>query len=254
MGNGFRCATGPSSCKNSETSRTLALKASALSAYSGSSRSRYPYSFIVEPQPAALTITLSNSRSSKVSMVLRAKSRDSSSRPAWVERAPQHPCSGAMTSQPSAARTRTVAAFTGEKKTLCTQPGRDALHDAGLSELVPDAEALVEAHRGGDDPKAVRVGEEPEDHVPESLVVRPPLVAALDLPSRGLDELVVLNARRAGRDAGHAAEAEVEVADHLVVHRLLIEPLVHEVDATARGIHLLPEEDVGRAGRQKDTA
>src|SRR5215210_2233928 len=201
-------------------SRTFALKASALSAYSGSSRSRCPYSFIVEPQPAALTTTLSRFRSSKVSMVWRAKSRDSSSRPAWVESAPQQPCLGATTSQPSAARTRTVAALTGEKKTRCTQP--------------------------------VRVGEELEDHLAESLVVSPALVAALDLLARGLDELVVLHPRRTGRDAGHAPEAEVPVANHLVVHRLLVEALVHQVDAPARRVHLLSEEHVRRARRQAE--
>ena len=142
----------------------------------------------------------------------------------------------------------------GQERLHRAHPGRDALHDAGLAQLVPDAEALVEAHRGGDGARPVRVGEELEDHLPESLVVGPPLVAALDLPARGLDELVVLHARGAGRDAGHAPEAEVPVADHLVVHRLLGEALVHEVDAPARGVHLLPEEDVGRAGRQAEAA
>src|SRR5919199_627120 len=112
-GNGCRSATVPSSYKNSETSLTLSENALALSAYLGSSRKRYAYSFIVEPHPAALTITLSRFSASKVSIVLLAKFNDSSSRPAWVERAPQQPwLLGATTSQPSAARTRTVAALT----------------------------------------------------------------------------------------------------------------------------------------------
>jgi hypothetical protein len=58
-------------------------------------------------------------------MVFLAKSRDSSSRPAWVLRAPQQPwLLGATTSQPSATSTRTVAEFTREKKTCCTHPRR----------------------------------------------------------------------------------------------------------------------------------
>src|SRR5918998_4032384 len=133
-------------------------------------------------------------------------------------------------------------------------PGRDALHDAGPAQLVSDPEALVEAHRGCYGPKAVGIGEELEDHLPESLVVGPALVSALDLLARGLDELVVLHAGWAGRNAGHAPEAEVPVADHLVVHRLLVEALVHEVDAPARGVHLLAEEHVRRARRQAEPA
>ena len=128
------------------------------------------------------------------------------------------------------------------------------MHDAGLAQFIPDAEALVEAHRGGDGPQAVRVGEELEDHLPESLVVGPPIVAALDLLPGSLDELVVLHARWAGRDAGHAPEAEVPVTNHLIIHGLLGEALVHKVDAPARRVHLLPEEDVGRARRKAETA
>src|SRR5919199_6568539 len=124
-GSGCRSATAPISYKNSETSLTLSENTLALSAYSGSSRKRYAYSLIVEPQPAALTITLSRFSASKVSMVFLAKSRDSSPRPAWVLKAPQQPWFlGARTSQPSAASTRTVAALTWEKKTCCTQPMR----------------------------------------------------------------------------------------------------------------------------------
>src|SRR3712207_6318765 len=58
-------------------------------------------------------------------MVFLAKASDSSSRPACVLRAPQQPWFlGATTSQPSAARTRTVAELTCEKKTCCTHPVR----------------------------------------------------------------------------------------------------------------------------------
>src|ERR687889_99002 len=133
-------------------------------------------------------------------------------------------------------------------------PGRDALHDAGPAQLIPDPEALVEAHRGCDGPKAVGIGEELEDHLPEGLIIGPSLVAALDLLARGLDELVVLHAGRAGRNAGHAPQAQIPVADHLVVHRLLVEALVHQVDAPARGVHLFPEQHVSRARRQAEAA
>ena len=83
------------------------------------------YSFMAEPQPAAFTTTVSTPASSKTSMVDLAKRIASSSRPAWPESAPQQPCpAGTTTSNPSAASTRAVAAFTSEKKTACTQPVR----------------------------------------------------------------------------------------------------------------------------------
>src|ERR687897_490038 len=131
-------------------------------------------------------------------------------------------------------------------------PLHAASHDAGPAQLLADPEALVEAHRGCDGPKALGIGEELEDNLPESPVVRPALVAALDLLARGLDELVVLHAGRAGRNAGHAPQAQIPVADHLVVHRLLVEALVHQVDAPSRGVHLFPEQHVGRARRQAE--
>jgi hypothetical protein len=111
---------------------------------------------------------------------------------------------------------------------------------------------LVEAQRARRQSEPAAVGEELEDHLPESLVVGPPLVAALDLRPSRLYELIVLYTRRAGGHAGHAPQAQVEVPDHRVVHRLFVEALVHEVDAPARGVHLLAEENVRRAGRQTE--
>ena len=92
------------------TSRTRAEKACARSANTGSSASSCPYSFIDDPQPAALTAIRSTPVRSKLAMVRRADSRASSSRPAWSASAPQHSWSaGATTSQPSADRTLMVA-------------------------------------------------------------------------------------------------------------------------------------------------
>ena len=117
-------------------------------------------------------------------MVLRAKSRDSSSRPAWVERAPQQPCFGcddlaalrgedadgggvdrgeedplhaaSQDTYPAALLADRARNFRDllflrqvrQERLHRAHPGRDALHDAGFAQLVPDAEALVETHRG----------------------------------------------------------------------------------------------------------
>src|SRR5207245_2953265 len=78
-----------SSASSSVTSRTRAAKRSARSAYSGSSASRKPYSFSVEPQPAAFATT--TSKPSNVSIVRRANSLPSSRRPECTDSAPQQP-------------------------------------------------------------------------------------------------------------------------------------------------------------------
>src|SRR6266508_1974180 len=203
-GSGRRSAVGPSSASSSDRSRTLAENAAARSAQAGSSRSRWPYSFMAAPQPAALTTTSSTPAASKVAMASLANACASASRPACRLSAPQQPWpAGATTSQPSA---------------------------------------------------PARVREEPEDQRPEGAVATRARVAALDLVAGGLDQLVVLDPRRAGGHARHAAEAPVEVADHLVVHGLALEPDLHQVDAAPRRVHLLAPQQVGRAGRQAEAA
>ena len=70
-----------------------------------------------------------------------------------------------------------------------------------------------------------------------------------------LDQLVVLDARRAGGHAGHAAEAAVEVDAQLV--RRLRAGLVadpHQHDPAARRVHLVLEDRVARARRQAEAA
>ena len=82
-----------------------------------------PYSFMAEPHPAELTTIASTAACSKVAIVRRAKAAASASRPECSDSAPQQPCPrGMITSQPSAASTRAVAAFTCGKNTDCTHP------------------------------------------------------------------------------------------------------------------------------------
>ena len=79
--------------------------------------------------------------------------------------------------------------------------------------------------------------------------------AALDLPARVLDELVVLHARRARGHARHAAQAVVPRVDLREGHRpVLLVAGAHEQDAPARGVHLLAPQDVRRARRQAEAA
>ncbi len=125
-GSGWRGATGPSSARNSDRSRTRALSAAARPAQPRSCPSRpssRSYSFMAEPQPAELTTIASTPARSNVSIVCRAKATASASRPECSDSAPQQPWPrGMITSQPSVARTRAVAAFTCGKNTDWTHP------------------------------------------------------------------------------------------------------------------------------------
>ena len=114
----------PSSTSSSDTSRTLrAERRRARSAQAGSSANSSPYSFIADPQPAALTAMRSTPAFSKTSMLCRASARAWSMRPACSASAPQQPWpAGACTPQPSAASTRTVAWLTCANDSRCTQP------------------------------------------------------------------------------------------------------------------------------------
>ena len=92
-------------------------------AYCGSSRSRWPYSFTFEPQPAALVTMVSTSGAFE-GVDRAARQHDGRGFFAGVhqERAAAGLIGGATTSQPSAASTRTVAAFTCGKNSRWTQP------------------------------------------------------------------------------------------------------------------------------------
>ena len=113
-----------SSQRISEMSLHFAEKAAARAAHAGSSRRRWPYSFMVEPQPAALMTMVSTLAASKMAMMLACHGGG-----LVFEAGVDHEgaaaglvACGMMTSKPSAARTRAVAALTCGKKTCCTQP------------------------------------------------------------------------------------------------------------------------------------
>src|SRR5438105_999250 len=70
-----------------------------------------------------------------------------------------------------------------------------------------------------------------------------------------IDQVHVIDARRAGRHAGEAGETAVDVLDGLCTDRLAaLEHILDQVDAAARAVELVAEQDIGRAGRGAETA
>ncbi len=91
---------------------------------------------------------------------------------------------------------------------------------------------------------------------PAQGAVRPgPHIGSLDVMSRMVDEMHVVHARRAGRHAGQARQATVDMLHHLSGRRaVVLQHVLDEVDAAARAVELVAEQRVGRAGRGAETA
>ena len=101
----------------------------------------------------------------------------------------------------------------------------------------------------------LRVREDGEDERAQQPLAQRPRHLLLDPLARELDQPVVLHARRARGQAGHAAEAAVEVlGDRAVQLDRPVERRLHQPDPAARRVHLLVPELVGRARRQAEAA
>jgi hypothetical protein len=78
--------------------------------------------------------------------------------------------------------------------------------------------------------------------------------AGLEPRAKRHDELTVADAGGAGRFAGEAAEAPIDVGPRVVERQIALECLFHQHDSAARRVHLLAEHLVGRAGGEAETA
>jgi hypothetical protein len=80
-------------------------------------------------------------------------------------------------------------------------------------------------------------------------------IGLLDMRTGMIDEMHVVHARRAGRHAGEAGEAAVDVPNlGLGGGATGFEHVLDEVDAPARAVALVAVEQVGRAGRGTEAA
>src|SRR5690606_24621021 len=131
---------------------------------------------------------------------------------------------------------------------------RECAHEPGALEQFADAEPLVEGQGRAQRFEPPRVREQREDRGAQQFFPPPALVVAFDLGAGLGDQGAVLDPGGAGADAGHAAQAGVEVADHGVGQRFAFQAVLHQVDAAARGVHLLAPQLVGGAGGQAEPA
>src|SRR6185437_15621406 len=70
-----------------------------------------------------------------------------------------------------------------------------------------------------------------------------------------IDEVHVMDARRAGRHAREAGEAAVDMLDDLGRRRtVVLQHVLDQVDAPPRAVELVAEQHIGRAGRGAEAA
>ena len=124
-----------------------------------------------------------------------------------------------------------------------------------------EAGPLRAAQRAHEGPQPPGVGEGREDGCPHGPLPEraggaraEPGRWLLDPGTGRLDEPVIADAGRAGRHAGHAAEAAVEVGGGRLRELRTGECLADEMDAAAWRVHLFAPQLVGRAGGQAEAA
>jgi hypothetical protein len=104
-------------------------------------------------------------------------------------------------------------------------------------------------------PEPGRARQQPAEQVSERAVGQRPAEGLLDAAPRMIDEMHVVHARGAGRHAGEAGKAAVDVERGRCRGRLVaLQHLLHEIDAAARAVELVAEQDVGRAGGGAEAA
>src|SRR5918993_993111 len=174
---------------------------------------------MVVPHPDAVITMASRPWASisavQASMLRFAKAWLSRSRPRWCTRAPQHPSPFGCTTSIPCRLRSRIAAS--------LKPG----FSTGWAQ--PD-----------------RIATRPR---------RSPHVGRLDVASRMIDEVHVVDARRAGRHAREAGQAAVDMLHDLRSRGLsALQHVLDEVDAPARAVELVAEQQIGRAGRGTESA
>ena len=81
------------------------------------------------------------------------------------------------------------------------------------------------------------------------------LIGRLDIGAGVIDQMHVMDAGGAGRHAGEAGEAAVDMLDDFGRRRaVVLQHVLDEIDAAARAVEFVAEQQIGRAGRGAEAA
>ena len=99
-------------------------------------------------------------------------------------------------------------------------------------------------------PEPSGIGQNVGQHATQHPVVPGPLVAGMDIGAGMIDQMHVIDPRRAGGHAGQARQAPVDMFHNLDSGRLVVlQHVLDQVNPSARRIQFIAEQQIGRAGR-----
>jgi hypothetical protein len=82
-----------------------------------------------------------------------------------------------------------------------------------------------------------------------------PAIGLLDMLPRVIDQMHVIHARGAGRHAGQAGQAAVDMFDHFLARRAVVfQHVLDEVNSSTRGVEFIAQEGIGRTSRGAEAA
>ena len=205
----------------------------------------------------------------QTSTLRRAASSAASSRPIWCTSEPQQVSPlGTTTSTPTRVSSRIAASLMPGSSTDCAQPVRIATRPrrapvaactagadiadflgkvAGASASIAakgfstailsriPAKRTAEPRQRQRGAEAAGMRQHPGQHGAGQPVEQRPPVGLLDMRAGMVDQVHVIDARRAGRHAGEAGQAAVDMGDDLLVRRAaVLQHVLDQVDAAAR--------------------
>ena len=96
---------------------------------------------------------------------------------------------------------------------------------------------------------------QPGEQPAHEAIGRRPRIALLDAMPAVIDQVHVVHARRAGRHAGQAGQATIDVPDFLLRRRpVALQHRLDEIDAAARAVALVAQQHEGRTGGGAEAA
>jgi hypothetical protein len=100
-----------------------------------------------------------------------------------------------------------------------------------------------------------RVGQDPRQRPAQHALEERASVGLLDVFPRMVDEMHVMHARGAGRHAGEAAEAAVDMLDRLLIGRApVLQHILYKIYPPPRTVEFIAQHLVGRTGRRAEPA
>ena len=147
--------------------------------------------------------------------------------------------------------------LSGERVNKLSQSLRQQIEQPQTFGERQQSQFLRELGRRESKTKPIRVGKQAEENVAMKpiLVLRRPFVHFFHRHAERLDQFAVLHARRAGRLARAAVEAELQMSAHMIVQR---QPAIgdrpHQIDPSPRTVVLVAGFDVRRARRRAKPA